>query len=130
MFTKIADFSNRFLLKCCVWSDAKVCNSCSTRKIISNAYFLAKFRFDTAENEAAKKIAKSAIFAIFADRRLVAGRRRRGVRRLGLGRLRGGRRRLGLGRGLRLLLCRLRRSLQNRLMTCTKKYRLFYNVVS
>ena len=35
-----------------------------------NAYFLAKFRFDTAENEPAKNLqnfAKFANFAIFAD---------------------------------------------------------------
>ena len=32
--------------------------------MLSNAYFLAKFRFDTAENEPAKKFEK---FANFAD---------------------------------------------------------------
>ena len=32
--------------------------------MLSNAYFLAKFRFDTAENEPAKKLQK---FANFAD---------------------------------------------------------------
>ena len=39
--------------------------------MLSNAYFLAKFRFDTAENEPAKNklrnFVKSAIFAIFAN---------------------------------------------------------------
>ena len=33
--------------------------------MLSNAYFLAKFRFDTAENEPAKNLQK---FANFADR--------------------------------------------------------------
>ena len=35
--------------------------------MLSNAYFLAKFRFDTAENEPAKKLQKFAKFANFAD---------------------------------------------------------------
>ena len=35
--------------------------------MLSNAYFLAKFRFDTAENEPAKSLQKIAIFAKFAD---------------------------------------------------------------
>ena len=37
--------------------------------MLSNAYFLAKFRFDTAENEPARslKFAKFANFADFAD---------------------------------------------------------------
>ena len=35
--------------------------------MLSNAYFLAKFRFDTAENESAKKLCKTiANFANFA----------------------------------------------------------------
>ena len=37
--------------------------------MLSNAYFLAKFRFDTAENEPAKNLQKFAKFANFADRR-------------------------------------------------------------
>ena len=36
--------------------------------MLSNAYFLAKFRFDTAENEPAKNLKKFANFANFADR--------------------------------------------------------------
>ena len=35
--------------------------------MLSNAYFLAKFRFDTAENEPAKKLQNFAKFANFAD---------------------------------------------------------------
>ena len=35
--------------------------------MLSNAYFLAKFRFDTAENEPAKILQKFAKFANFAD---------------------------------------------------------------
>ena len=35
--------------------------------MLSNAYFLAKIRFDTAENEPAKKLKKIAKFANFAD---------------------------------------------------------------
>ena len=39
-----------------VWSGAKVCKSCRDWKMLSNAYLLAKFRFDTAENEPAKNL--------------------------------------------------------------------------
>ena len=35
--------------------------------MLSNAYFLAKFRFDTAENEPAKNLQNFAEFANFAD---------------------------------------------------------------
>ena len=35
--------------------------------MLSNAYFLAKFRLDTAENEPAKKLQKFAKFANFAN---------------------------------------------------------------
>ena len=35
--------------------------------MLSNAYFLAKFRFDTAENEPAKNLQNLAKFANFAD---------------------------------------------------------------
>ena len=35
--------------------------------MLSNAYFLAKFRFDTAENEPAKNLQNFANFANFAD---------------------------------------------------------------
>ena len=35
--------------------------------MLSNAYFLAKFRFDTAENEPAKHLQKFAKLANFAD---------------------------------------------------------------
>ena len=33
-----------------------MCRSCRARKMLSNAYVLAKFRFDTAENEPAKNL--------------------------------------------------------------------------
>ena len=36
--------------------------------MLSNAYFLAKFRFDTAENEPAKNLQNFAKFANFAGR--------------------------------------------------------------
>ena len=35
--------------------------------MLSNAYFLAKFRFDTAENEPAENLQNFAKFANFAD---------------------------------------------------------------
>ena len=35
--------------------------------MLSNAYFLAKFRFDTAENEPAKNLQNFANFPNFAD---------------------------------------------------------------
>ena len=35
--------------------------------MLSNAYFLAKFRFDTAENEPAKNLQNFTTFANFAD---------------------------------------------------------------
>ena len=35
--------------------------------MLSNTYFVAKFRFDTAENEPAKKLQNFAKFANFAD---------------------------------------------------------------
>ena len=49
-------FEKVVLLKCGVWSGAKMCTSCRTWKLLSNAYFLATFRFDTAENEPAKNL--------------------------------------------------------------------------
>ena len=38
------------------FSGAKVCKSCRARKMLSNACFLGKIRFDTAENEPAKNL--------------------------------------------------------------------------
>ena len=52
--------------------------------MLSNAYFLAKFRFDTAENEPAKNLQQFAKFANFADPNpllLVRRPRRRSVRK-------------------------------------------------
>ena len=42
--------------------------------MLSNAYFLAKFRFDTAENEPAKKLQKMAIVAILFWQNFARGR--------------------------------------------------------
>ena len=62
--------------------------------MLSNAYFLAKFRFDTAENEPAKNLQKFAKFANFADPNQgsrARGRfRRAGGERCGRGGARGG----------------------------------------
>ena len=40
-----------------------MCTSCRSSKMLSNAYFLAKFRFDTAENEPAKILQKFSPFS-------------------------------------------------------------------
>ena len=45
-----------FLLKCWDRSGAKACKSCRSWKVLSNAYFVAKFHFDAAENEPAKNL--------------------------------------------------------------------------
>ena len=57
-FHKIVDFSNRFFTKFWNCSGAKGCKPCRSWKMQSNAYFLAKFRFDTAENEPARNLQK------------------------------------------------------------------------
>ena len=43
--------------------------------MLSNAYFLAKFRFDTAENEPDKSLQTSEFFANFANTQARSGRR-------------------------------------------------------
>ena len=53
---KLLFFQTDFLRKFWDCSGAEVCKSCRAWKMLSNAYFLAKFRFDTAENEPAKKL--------------------------------------------------------------------------
>ena len=53
---KLLIFQTDFLLKFWDCSGAKVCKSCRACKMLSNAYFLAKFRFDTAENEPTKNL--------------------------------------------------------------------------
>ena len=56
VFTKMLIFQTDFILKIWDCSGAKVCKLCRAWKMLSNAYFLAKFRFDTAENEPAKNL--------------------------------------------------------------------------
>ena len=53
---KLLIFQTDFLRKFWDCSGAKGCKSFRAWKMLSNAYFLAKFRFDTAENEPAKKL--------------------------------------------------------------------------
>ena len=53
---KLLIFQTDVLLKCWVWSGAKVCTSCGNWKMLSTPYLLAKFRFDKAENEPAKNL--------------------------------------------------------------------------
>ena len=71
MFTefsrKLLIFQNEFLLKFWHCSGAEVCKSCRAWKMLSNAYFLAKSRFDTAENEPAKNLQNFADFPNFAN---------------------------------------------------------------
>ena len=55
---KLLIFKTDFLRKFWDCSGAKVCKSCRAWKMLSNAYFLAKFRFDTAENEPFAKFCK------------------------------------------------------------------------
>ena len=51
--------------------------------MLSNAYFLAKFRFDTAESEPAKNLQKFPNFANFADPNHLNSRAQRTGRRCG-----------------------------------------------
>ena len=60
---KLLIFKPIFSLKFWDCSGVKVCKSCRAWKMLSNAYFLAKFRFDTAENEPAKNLQNFAKFA-------------------------------------------------------------------
>ena len=53
---KLLFFQTDFLRKFWDCSGAKGCKSRTAWKMLSNAYFLAKFRFDTAENEPAKNL--------------------------------------------------------------------------
>ena len=55
-------FKNVFLLKCWVWSGAKVCTSCRAWQCCQTQIFLKnqKFSFDRAENEPAKNLQKFA----------------------------------------------------------------------
>ena len=53
---KLLIFQTDFWRKVWDCSGAKGCKSCRAWKMLSNAYFLAKFRFDTAENEPAKNL--------------------------------------------------------------------------
>ena len=53
---KLLIFQTDLFLQFWDCSGAKVCKSCRAWKMLSNAYFLAKFRFDTAENEPSKNL--------------------------------------------------------------------------
>ena len=53
---KLLIFQTDFLRKFWDCSGAKGCKSCRAWKMLSNAYFLAKFRSNTAENEPAKNL--------------------------------------------------------------------------
>ena len=64
---KLLIFQTDFLLKFWDCSGAKGCKSCRAWKMLSNAYFLAKFRFDTAENEPAKNLQNFVNFPNFAN---------------------------------------------------------------
>ena len=60
-FTKIADCLTNFLLKCCVWSGAKVCTSCRSWKMLSKRIFLLfsyKISFWYSWERARQKFAK------------------------------------------------------------------------
>ena len=50
MWKKFDEFLRRFW----VWSGAKVCKSCRSRKMLKNEYLVAKIGFDTEENEPSK----------------------------------------------------------------------------
>ena len=52
---------------------------CGSRRELSNAYFLAKIRFDTAENELAKNLKNLAIFPNFAKPAAALRDERRGA---------------------------------------------------
>ena len=67
--------------------------------MLSNAYFLAKFRFDTAENEPAQNLLNFANFADFADPDLLRFVARPAAAVLARGRGRRRRLRRPLGRG-------------------------------
>ena len=45
---------DEFLRRFWVWSGAKVCKSCRSRKMLKNEYLVAKIGFDTEENEPSK----------------------------------------------------------------------------
>ena len=64
-------FQTDFLRKFWDFSGSKVCKSCRAWKMLSNAYFLAKFRFDTAENEPAKNFQNFAKFCQFCSQVIV-----------------------------------------------------------
>ena len=61
------NFLTKFQLKKCDYRAVQRSALCRSRRELSNAYFLAKFRFDAAENEPAKNLQKFAKFANSAD---------------------------------------------------------------
>ena len=56
--TKIANFQIDFLIKIWDCSGEEVYKSCRAWKMLQGAYLLAKFGFDTAENEPAEELQK------------------------------------------------------------------------
>ena len=50
------DFEFGAVRRCVTWDSkgAKVCKSCRSRKMLKNAYLVAKIGFDTEENERSK----------------------------------------------------------------------------
>ena len=72
---KLLIFQTNVLLKFWDCRGSKVCKSCSAWKMLSNAYFLAKFRFDTTENEPAKDLQKQLLILLTLHATSRAGRK-------------------------------------------------------
>ena len=71
---KLLFFQTDFLRNFWDWSGAKGCKSCRAWKMLSNAYFLAKIRFDTAENEPVKNLQNLASQPMHLRETLLRGR--------------------------------------------------------
>ena len=80
---KLLIFQFDYLLKFWDCSSAKICKSRRAWKMLSNAYFLAKFHFDTAENEPAINLPILLTLTYYAGR---TSRRRARTTRTGTGR--------------------------------------------
>jgi hypothetical protein len=53
-FGKFSDNYRQHFAKICVWSGAKVFESCRSKNMLQNAYLDAKIGVDTEENEPSK----------------------------------------------------------------------------